>query len=607
MTDIDDPAAIGSMQIGVVRAFIGLTQGIALYGFFEAYQRSAWPATDGPLFASLCATAIFVPLFVILDLTQLRPRLLAGWILLVTLICAGLAWYDIYRDPTSSQAYATQVLPRNLPSPQLWLGLTLGLFVGHGLLISGANDARLVARYSTYFGISWKYGLQAAMALAFAAVFWLVLWLGAELFRLIRIDAPSQFIQKPWFFIPATTIALPYAIHVTDVRVGIIRGMRTLSCTLLAWLLPLMALIAICFVAALPFTGLEPLWSTRRASSILLIAAASLIFLINAAYQDGTRAGDGNSDGAQPLPRLLRWALAAASMILVPIVLLAAYGISLRVRQYGWTPDRVVATACALVAGFYAIGYAMTGVRSNVSLSWLETTNVVTAFAIPAILLALLTPIADPARISVADQIGRLKAGAIAAEKFDYLFLRFNAGRFGTDALHALAEQKELPVVAEKSTAALQKKNRYELARTIAPVTAEERAHNIRVIQPSGQTLPPAFLAFDWNKAERSFVLPPCLTAHTTCDAVLADLNGDGIAEIILLPSGYGQAAVFGTGDDQAWSYLGPLTGTNCPGTLDALRGGDFRLVQPAWSELDVAGHRLRLTTPSDCKAATRK
>jgi hypothetical protein len=35
LSEIDVPASDGSIQIGVVRAFIGLAQGIALFGYFE--------------------------------------------------------------------------------------------------------------------------------------------------------------------------------------------------------------------------------------------------------------------------------------------------------------------------------------------------------------------------------------------------------------------------------------------------------------------------------------------------------------------------------------------------------------------------------------------
>jgi hypothetical protein len=594
LTETDDLVSIGSVQVGAARAFIGLAQGLALYGYFEAFQNAAWPATNGPLFAALCVTAIFVPLIVVLDLTELRPRLLAGWVLVATLICACVAWYDIYRDPTSAQA-----LPRNLPSPQLWFGLGLGLFVGHSLLISGANDKRFIARYSTYFGVAWKYGLQAAVAAAFAGVFWLVLLLGAALFKLIELDFLSRLVEKPWFWIPATTIVLTCAIHLSDIRVGIIRGIRTLSCNLLAWLLPLMALIAVGFIAALPYTGLQPLWNTRHASPILLAAAASLIFLVNAAYQDGARAGDGSAGDARPMPPLLRWAIAAASIVLVPIVLLTAYGISLRVRQYGWTPERVVATACTLLAALYAVGYAIGGIRSNISPFWLEATNIATAFASTLIFLALFTPLADPARISVDDQVGRLKAGAIAPEKFDYPFLRFSSGRFGIDALRELAERKDLPLVAERSADALQKKFRDPFAR--GPLAAEDRARNIMVVRPQGQTLPPSFLETNWGKLRISPSAPLCLTEPSNCEAVIADLNGDGIAEIVILSPGYGPAAVFSSSDGQVWSYIGSLP--KCTGVFDALLAGNYKLVEPEWRDLEVAGRRLRLVTSSDCSS----
>ena len=123
--------------------------------------------------------------------------------------------------------------------------------------MAGAVDRRLIARYPTYFDVSWKYGVQIVLVGLFTGAFWLLLWLGAALFALIKIDFLSTLLQKPWFSVPATTLAFAAAIHVTDVRVGIVRGARTLSCNLLSWLLPLMVLIAVGFVATLPFTGLE--------------------------------------------------------------------------------------------------------------------------------------------------------------------------------------------------------------------------------------------------------------------------------------------------------------------------------------------------------------
>ncbi|MBL7372883.1 DUF4153 domain-containing protein, partial [Escherichia coli] len=77
------------------------------------------------------------------------------------------------------------------------------------------------------------------------------------------------------------------AVQLTDVRDGLIRGVRTVALMLLSWLLLVITVLTAGFLAALPFTGLEPLWATRSATAMILAAAAALIILINTAYQDG--------------------------------------------------------------------------------------------------------------------------------------------------------------------------------------------------------------------------------------------------------------------------------------------------------------------------------
>jgi hypothetical protein len=116
-----------------------------------------------------------------------------------------------------------------------------------------------------------------------------------------------------------------------------VRGVRTLASTLLSWLLPLTTLIAAGFLAALLFTGLDPLWATRRAASLVLAIAAVLIVLINAVYQDGER--------EHPAAFILRSAGIVAAVALTPLVAIAAHAVMLRVNQYGWTLERVFAAA----------------------------------------------------------------------------------------------------------------------------------------------------------------------------------------------------------------------------------------------------------------------
>src|SRR5262245_31257831 len=423
-------------SLALSRMTIGLLQGIALFLLYQAYEAKSWPATDGLIFAALLVPAMYVPLMLVAALGHLRLRILIPWTIVALAVSAGLAFYDIFRDPIAAWSNAVRILPAG----SLWLALAAALFISHSLIAAGESDRRIAARYETYFDVSWRLAVQLVLAGVFVGAMWLLLWLGAELFRLIKIEFLHELIQKRWFSIPVTTLAISYALHVTDVRAVLVEGVRTLNLTLLSWLLPIMAGLAVAFVLALPFTGLEVLWNTRRATSILLTAVAALIFLINAAYQDGQAAGT--------TPRLLAYARLVAAIVIVPLVALAGYGLLLRIVQYGWTPQRVVASACAIVATCYAAGYLLAAARAPLLMKGLERTNVLVACVIVAAVLSLFSPLADPGRISVADQLARLQAGTVPPERFDFNFLRFNSGRYGREALDRLAAATDGPLAA---------------------------------------------------------------------------------------------------------------------------------------------------------------
>jgi hypothetical protein len=579
---------------GAIRILLGLCQGAALVVLANSEKLKAWPAAEPPLFAALLVVAIFVPFVVMSALSYVRPRLLAGWALAVSALCVGTAWYAVYRQATSRAADVSYA-----PGPDYWFALTVGLFAAHCLFVAGAIDRSRIARYATYFDVSWKFGVQAALAGAFTGAFWLLLMLGVQLFQLINIDLPQKVVQELWFAFPATTIAIACALHVTDVRVGIVRGVRALSCTLLSWLLPLMALIVVCFLATLLFTGLEPLWNTRRAGSILLVAAASLVFLINSAYQDGKRA-TGDDTVVKPMPRVLHVAMLIASAALVPLTVLAGYAVFLRVQQYGWTPQRVFATAAVIVAGCYAVGYAVAAVRWRSAFAGIEQINIATAFVALLVLVALFTPIADPARISVADQIARLYAGKISPEDFDYEFLRRRAGRFGTAALQELATQGRFPLAAAPS----QTQARKHTGPSQPPFAASDRAANLTVVHPPGKTLPQEFIEINWNARTPGYTIPACLKEpRVKCDVLMLDFDGDGTDEIVLVPPGASRAVVIGLDKDKVWNDLGTISNLDCTGVRAALLGGNLSLVPSRLRDIEVAGRRLQMSWTAHCRS----
>jgi hypothetical protein len=579
--------------LAIARLLLGGLQGLALYLIYVAYDERSWPATNGFVFAPALLIALFVPLLVSQALGNLRLGTLARWAAVSTAVIGALALYDIWHswpvdwesgDPPASR-------PHVVPSPELFVALVAGLFIAHSLITGGDVDRRFVANYTTHFDVAWKLAVQGVLSVAFVGTFWLVLWLGAALFDLINIDFFEELIRRRWFAIPATTLAFSAALHVTDVRAGLVRGIRTLGLALLSWLLPLMVLIAVGFLGTLLFTGVQPLWDTQFAATLLLIAFGALVVLLNAAYQDG--------HAARETPRVLRYPGSITAFALAPLAGLAGYAVLLRVGQYGWTAPRIYAFACALVAGFYAAGYVYAAVSRCPWLKRIERWNFFGSLLVLAVLLALFTPIADPYRISVASQVARLESGAITPQQFDFSYLRWSGGRYGQAALAQLAattDGAQAQYIREAADRALVATNRYA-----RPSNADVARMNV-VVRPAGATLPPSFLAQDWNTFGNAYryVAPVwCLrnVSGITCDAWVMDLDADGAQEILLVAGD--TVHLFRLTAETSWTHAGSWSlPNNCPRITGEMAAGRFVPVQPdprRWPDLEISGMRFQL------------
>src|SRR5271155_1729846 len=209
--------------IFAARLAVGLLQGLVLYLLYLSTDHKVWPATDGYAFAPLLFIALYAPLVAVTGLGNLRWTTWTMWTTAVVVLVSAAAWYGIWRAPLEWNA-----TPRITPDALLFL-MTFGwLFIAHALVTGGDQDRRFIADYRTHFDVAWKLGLQAILSGVFVGVFWGVLYLGASLFNLIGIDAIEKLIEHRWFAIPATTLAFSAAVHLTDVRAGLVRGTRTL-------------------------------------------------------------------------------------------------------------------------------------------------------------------------------------------------------------------------------------------------------------------------------------------------------------------------------------------------------------------------------------------
>jgi len=577
-----------SQQRFVARLVLGLGQGLILYLLFSAYDLKTWPATEPLLFAPLTVVALFVPLLVSQALGNMRSATLLVWTLAATLILAGLSWYDVWHMWPGE--HPRGLFPAGIvPTAHTLFICGLFLFVAHALVSCGDADRRIVAHYSTLFDLAWKLGAQAAIIVAFTAAFWIMLFLGIALFDMIKLTGFGHFIGHPWVWLPFTTIAAAAAIHITDARANLVRGVRTLALTLLGWLLPVIALLALAFLIALVFTGLQPLWQTRSATLLLMAAAAVLIIHINAAYQDG--------DSEHRPPHILRVAGTLAAVLLIFIVWIAATALWLRVDQYGWTVDRIYSAACVLVAAMFALGYLIAALLPGLWLKLIERWNVYGTFLFLAVLLALSTPLADPMRLAVASQVARLETGAVKPDKFDFAYLRSNGGRYGREALERLSHSTvpdvhdsvefalNNPVVPRARTFSvdLSRLSRMRARPSDAEILAASEVY------PKSKTLPETFVHQAWEPGTapcRSVVLIPSDESRgiRRCVIIIHDFDGDGIDDLLVMEQvslgdrGSWSAAIYRQ-DGKLWRRLADISMLGfCKGDYEALISGNFTL-----------------------------
>jgi hypothetical protein len=567
-----------------VRLAIGLVQGLVLYGLYYAHESGIWPGRTGTIFTPALAIALFVPLIAIQSYGNLRPRSLAKWVAAATIIIGALALYDNWRawpeiwvTPTVETEAGGMRLdtenaawqPQVLPSVSFLIFLAAAIFVAHALVRSSDADERFFAHYPTHFDIAWVQAIQLALSLTFVGVFWSLLFLGSALFKLLGLTFLETLIEKEWFWIPATALAAATAIHLTDASAILVRGARTLVLTLFSWLLPVLTLILAGFLGALAFTGLEPLWATQSATVLLILSATASLVLVNAVYQDGSEEHE--------VPLALRLAGTLAAVLMLPLTILAGYATSLRVGQYGWTADRVMAAAIIFAVAFYAIGYVIAALRPGQWMRTIERWNFAAALVVLAVFVAIFSPIADPQRIGVNSQMARLASGAVKPEDFDFVALRWDGGRFGKNALETLAADESPEQTKAAAAKALKMKRRYEGN----SLGSDPNAFDGVAVYPEGQSIPESFTTQDWQ-SYTDFDLFHCTNATHACRIFLIDINRDGKNEVAVFSYVNSLPVIYEETSDGKWVNIGRWNAPgHCETLLSSLIAGQYSLVPP--------------------------
>jgi hypothetical protein len=269
---------------------------------------------------------------------------------------------------------------------------------------------------------------------------------------------------------------------------------------------------------------------------------------------------------------------------------LAAYALWLRIDQYGLTPDRVFATAYLVVAAGFTVGYAFAALRKGPWMKPLEPTNLIMAAVSVLLLIALFTPIADPARLSVGSQVKRLESGKVSAAKFDYAFLRFDSSRYGREVLDRLKADSN-PEIAMRAGEALEPD--YNRPPRVSKAPKKPDLSKITVY-PTDARLPDDFANQNWGDDSGSI----CLTSGSLCSALLLDVDGDGAAEVLLA---VGRDFDVFTKAEGRWRKTAEAS-TPCwnTGLQEALKAGTFRMSEPAPRRDLLVGDRAFILRPAE-------
>jgi len=324
-------------------------------------------------------------------------------------------------------------------------------------LFQSARDAgRWSPVYRHVHAHAWTNIVLWGAAWLFVAIAWLLAHLLAELFNLIGIDLLREALEKSWFALALAGAALGGAIGLLRDRDVVLGHLQRVVTTVLSVLAPVLALGLVLFVLALPFTGLEPLWSKTRATTpILLFAIFGAFLLANGVI------GNAPEEEAKSKPlRLSAMALAAA---IAPLALVAAMSTWLRIDQYGLTPERLWASVFVLIALAASALYLWALARGR--RDWAGRArpgNVRLAIALCALALLLATPLVNFGAISTRDQLARLQSGRIKPADFDWAALRFDFGKSGRGALERLKTTGSSADVRRSAARYLAAKQRYD-------------------------------------------------------------------------------------------------------------------------------------------------
>ena len=553
--------------------FIGLLQGTLCYLLMTYLV----PHNDGWLFYGMPAT-IAITSALLLTVVSFKQRALWYWMALIFVVVMAMSVWLKWQVEDSDK----------------WRQHEVFMFYGWRLLLMAMlalpwiqyslHVSREQARYPHFYRQLWLNALTLLIVFVANGLFWLVLLLWSEMFKLVGIPFFSTlFFDTDWFGYVAFGLITALAVVLARTQLRLVTAVQKLLTFIATGLLPLVALLALMFILTLPFTGLEAI-SQRVSAAGLMSTLTLLLLLLMAIVREPQKE-------ALPYPGALRY-LIKCSLIVAPIyMLIAGWSLWVRIQQYGWTPERLYGVLVVVVLLVWSFGYLASILRRGRNPLELQGPVILGVSLLALGLLVLLSsPVIDAWRISVNSHMGLYHSGKIKPDQVS-LDMLDHSGKPGCAALEAL--QKD--VAFNQDSKRRRDLNSLLQGRRdpVKELTATQLVSKV-VMAPGSQKPDDAFWAFVKTQGYR---ITSC-AEQNACVLVSQDLNADGHPEQVLYAFGDGESLVFGMQKNK-WDLLAVARlpeGFNKDKLLQAVANQQLGSAPRIWRDITIDGKRLPMT-----------
>ena len=354
----------------------------------------------------------------------------------------------------------------------------LAIAVASPLFQTLRDQGRKSLPYEQVHRYAWTDAIIGGASLAFTGLTFLLTFLLSMLFDAIGISLLKDLLDEGWFGWMLAGAAFGSASAVLREKDPLLGTLQRLVMLVFSVLAPVLAGALAVYLIALPTTGFAGLWKSGLPETPLLLSTAAFaVVFLNAIIGDSP---DDRSGG-----KLWRITETILLFAVLPLGVLALVSMSMRVGQYGWTPERLWGVIACLVAIAYGAAAWFAWIRKRGAFDvQLRESQKWLAVGLCGLALFLALPILDFGAISTRSQIARLESGKVAANEFDWAALKYDFGPAGLAALkrYAASGSGEARTLASST---LRLDNRYEVERVVAAdKRAEELEAHVEVASP---------------------------------------------------------------------------------------------------------------------------